>query len=69
MISPSIWSTIWIVLPKSSSYAFLIGLVNASIDMNTQLKAFASYNIHQNLCHFIFVYIFANVEKIPNYQI
>ena len=53
------WSNVWVVLPKTSWYEFLIGF----LDMNTCFKVFASYNILQNLCDFIHVLKFVIVSK------
>ena len=56
------WSNIWAVLPKPSWYEFLIGFL---IWTPTYFKVFASYNLLQYLCDFIYVLIFVIVSKMP----
>ena len=55
------WSNVWVVLPKPSSYEFLIGF----FDMNTRAKVFASYNILQYLCDFYPCSYSCNCLKMP----
>ena len=50
------WSNVWVVLPNPSWF-------NWVLDKNTRFKVFASYNILQYLCDFIYVLIIVSVSK------
>ena len=53
------WSTVWVILPKPSSYEFLIGfLIWTSASKYLHLTTFSNI-----LCDFIHVLIFVNVSK------